>query len=250
MHTPQSVKIQIESLINQANATTGKEDTDLTSAVGSLVEGFGQGGSDDETIITYKYISGLNHIHPDTPDITQTVIFHSPVFNGNMEYAFSEYTNRGFKKLVLIVDNQDNIYRMTGIFGDNKFIEEIDFSGLETEQGVAVNNLQYFSRNASKLKRIIGSFNTSSITASWQATSAFVGCTLLEEIRFVPSSIFVAFGFANSSLLSDASIQSIIDGLADLTGQTAQTITFHKDVKAKLTETQIATITGKNWTLA
>ena len=34
-----------KGLINQANATTGKEDTTLTSAVGSLVEGFGQGGS-------------------------------------------------------------------------------------------------------------------------------------------------------------------------------------------------------------
>jgi hypothetical protein len=38
--------------------------------------------------------------------------------------------------------------------------------------------------------------------------------------------------------------------LVDLTGATTQTLTFNKDVKAKLTETQIATITNKNWTLA
>lgn len=46
MSTPQTVKAQIKSLIATANATTGNTDTNLTSAVGSLVEGFGQGGED------------------------------------------------------------------------------------------------------------------------------------------------------------------------------------------------------------
>ena len=45
-----------QNLIDQANATTGNTDTDLTSAIGSLVEGFGQGGSDDEKILTYTGI--------------------------------------------------------------------------------------------------------------------------------------------------------------------------------------------------
>ena len=38
-------KARINSLISAANATTGKADTDLTSAVGSLIAGFGQGGN-------------------------------------------------------------------------------------------------------------------------------------------------------------------------------------------------------------
>lgn len=54
----------------------------------------------------------------------------------------------------------------------------------------------------------------------------------------------------HSSKLSDSSIQNIIDSLADLTGTTAQTLTFHADVKAKLTQTQLDTITSKNWNLA
>lgn len=37
-------KARINSLIFAANATTGKADTDLTSAVGALIAGFGQGG--------------------------------------------------------------------------------------------------------------------------------------------------------------------------------------------------------------
>lgn len=53
----------------------------------------------------------------------------------------------------------------------------------------------------------------------------------------------------DSSLLSDESVRGIIDCLKDLTGATAQTLTFHKDVGAKLTDAQKATITAKNWTL-
>lgn len=56
--------------------------------------------------------------------------------------------------------------------------------------------------------------------------------------------------FANSSLLSTESIDNIIGCLADLTGQIAQTITLHAEVKAQLTEEQISAITSKNWTLA
>lgn len=37
-------KARINSLISAANATTGKADTDLTSAVGALIAGFGSGG--------------------------------------------------------------------------------------------------------------------------------------------------------------------------------------------------------------
>lgn len=79
---------------------------------------------------------------------------------------------------------------------------------------------------------------------------AFSQNNSLKEVRFVPSCISKNISFLHSSLLSDESIQSIIDGLADLTGLETQTITFHADVKAKLTEAQITTITSKNWTLA
>lgn len=50
--------------------------------------------------------------------------------------------------------------------------------------------------------------------------------------------------------LTDASVQSVIDNLADLTGQTTQTLTFHATVGGKLTDAQKAAITAKNWTLA
>ena len=73
-------------------------------------------------------------------------------------------------------------------------------------------------------------------------------CFALKEIAFDPASIEKSLSLAFSSRLSDASVQSVIDGLAE--AGTAQTLTFHPDVKARLTEEQIARITGKNWNLA
>jgi hypothetical protein len=78
--------------------------------------------------------------------------------------------------------------------------------------------------------------------------STFNGCSNLENITF-EGVIGNSLSFANSSKLTNASVQSIIDCLKDLTGATAQTLTFHATVGAKLTDAQKATITAKNWTL-
>lgn len=78
--------------------------------------------------------------------------------------------------------------------------------------------------------------------------SVFNGCTALENITFegvIGKNLYLA----HSSLLSNASVQSIIDHLKDLTGATAQTLTLHKDVGNKLTQAQKAQIAAKNWTL-
>ena len=79
--------------------------------------------------------------------------------------------------------------------------------------------------------------------------NVFSRCDNLREIRFVANSIKYSISFSSSANLSADTIQSIIDGLADLTGGTAQTLTLHATVGAKLTDTQKATITAKNWTL-
>lgn len=86
----------------------------------------------------------------------------------------------------------------------------------------------------------------------WSGTNLvnmFYLCDALEEVRFVQKTIKKSCVFS-SAFLSEASVQSIIEGLFDLTGGTAQTLTLNADVKANLTETQLATITGKNWTVA
>jgi hypothetical protein len=80
------------------------------------------------------------------------------------------------------------------------------------------------------------------------AIDAFEQCSALKNITF-GGVITQSLTFAQSSQLTDASVQSIIDHLKDLTGSTAQTLTLHATVGAALTAEQKAAITAKNWTL-
>ena len=90
-------------------------------------------------------------------------------------------------------------------------------------------------------------FDFSSAT---NVVNTFGQCRALREVRFKPSTLKISLNLAQSSQLSEASIKSIIDGLADLTGLETQTLKLHANVKSKLTEEQIESITSKNWVLA
>ena len=96
------------------------------------------------------------------------------------------------------------------------------------------------------LKKIIGVID---LTGCINTTSAFYECRALEEVEFKQGTIPKSIEFNHSPNLTETAIQSIVDGLADLTGATAQTLTFHRTTGNKLTEAQKATITAKNWTL-
>ena len=87
----------------------------------------------------------------------------------------------------------------------------------------------------------------SSIQASSYISNIFYCCAALKDFRVVPLSLNVDISINYSSELSSETIQSLIDGLADLTGGTAQTVSWHSTVLSKLTESQIAQILGKNW---
>lgn len=80
----------------------------------------------------------------------------------------------------------------------------------------------------------------------WSTT--FRECAKLEEIN-IQGEIGTSIDISPCPLLTAASVQSIIDHLKDLTGQTAQTLTFHATVGGKLTAEQKAAISAKNWTL-
>jgi hypothetical protein len=54
----------------------------------------------------------------------------------------------------------------------------------------------------------------------------------------------------DTTRLERASLRAVINGLADLTGQTAQTLILGATLIAKLTEEDIAIATNKNWTIA
>ena len=117
---------------------------------------------------------------------------------------------------------------------------------LDIENNVSV-NLNNAFQNAKGIEIIDGTPLNVSNTNTFNST--FTQCINLREIRFAVNSIKGSISFVNSSHLSTDTIQSIIDGLADLTDGTAQTLTLHATVGSKLTDEQKATITAKNWEL-
>ena len=79
MSTAETVKAQLNALLNQANNTTGKTDTNLTAAIASLVAGFGQGSSGGglaydmgefvlDADIIWNITNGVKHNLGDTPE--------------------------------------------------------------------------------------------------------------------------------------------------------------------------------------
>lgn len=106
-------------------------------------------------------------------------------------------------------------------------------------------------RGCRAVKTIDGTpLDLSKCTASNSTENAFQYCYALQDIEFAKETIKVNISFANSELLTAESIQSIIDGLADLTGGTTQTLTVHQTVRNKLTEDQLTTISNKNWAIS
>lgn len=77
---------------------------------------------------------------------------------------------------------------------------------------------------------------------------SFSYCQSLEYIRF-DGVIGKDLNMQHCKNLTNDSVQSIIDHLKDLTGETAKTVRFHATVGANITDAQKAQITAKNWTL-
>ena len=237
MSTPQTVKAQIQSLIASANETTGKTDADLTSAIGSLVEGYSVG---------VDYLSYAKQVMFADFDIFDTEEVVLNLDNATSLYVlFQNAPNTKVKSITVNCKNKVSDTRYA--FGSNTEDTVLETIILNVDMS-NVTRSDYMFQRKKALKEILGNpLNLSSVTNN---TGMFTTCNNLQEVRFVAETIKLSISFAQSPLLSDESIQSIIDGLADMTGQNAQTLTLQGQVKAKLTEEQIATITSKNWTLA
>ena len=100
---------------------------------------------------------------------------------------------------------------------------------------------------ATKLERINGVMD---LSLAGNISGMFQRCNSLIDVRFNEKSIKKSITFSDSANLSDESIQSIIDGLTDLTGQTSQSLSVHGDVFNRMTAEQKSSIANKNWTLS
>lgn len=144
----------------------------------------------------------------------------------------------GITKLTIKGNVAGNVIGMTGAFR----VPTLEILDLSEFNAIVAADGKHIFNGATVLKEVKGTLDFTNAT---QLNGAFNICYELEEIRFKENSIGVSISFANSSKLSTASVQSIIDGLA--TVATAQTLTLNSAIA--LTDEQKATIETKGWTL-
>ena len=148
------------------------------------------------------------------------------------------------KKLTLLGGDSTGIVAGSYCFMHSSIVE-MDFSNFRNGGIQFGSTAKYPFYGCARLKYIRGEIDMSIVTS---ALNYFNGCGQLVEVRFKAGTISVDLSIPSANLSTD-SIQSIIDGLADLTGQTAQTLTLANAIGNKLTDAQKATATAKNWTL-
>ena len=173
------------------------------------------------------------------PKDTELTLEYGNYFTGGISQML-RYSN-GIKSIKLI-GNKDVTLNIGGAFANCQDLETIDLSECSTN----ITNIQYSFSGSSKLKTVKGIMNIKSGSA---VVAAFSGCDNLVDVRFSLGCIEKDIDMYSSSLLSAESVQSIIDGLTDLTGGTAKTLRLHSAVGTSLTDEQKAVITAKNWTL-
>ncbi len=171
-----------------------------------------------------------------------------------------------------VVLDMPNLSTMNRMFSDFDFMT---IKHLTINSNTPITNLQYAfgaSVGNSILKTIVLNIDTSECTAFGQmlfktnvrriegnpidfSSATSIGRVIaydysVEYFRVVPNTIKLDVNFGHCGVLDDGTIQSVIDGLADLTDGTAQTLTLHADVIAKLTDEQLTAIAQKNWNVA
>lgn len=215
----------------------------LRNVEGDYDSGYAAGYAEGRDIWNYvRSISGAfqNNTFPTGTNFVLNIPNLSLSANeGNLNYIFRSAT--GLESITLKCATRGVATHAHGAFSRCSDLKFLDLSEFNTTFGTSTD--VFYS--CTKLEEIRGEIENT--TTNW--TLWFASCVKLREVRFKANSIKGDFTISQSPLLSAESVQSIVDGLADMTGGTSYKLTLHADVKAKLTEEQLATIAAKNWTI-
>ena len=215
----------------------------LLNTEGDYDRGYAEGYAEGRDIWNYvRSISGAfqNNTFPTGTNFVLNIPNLSLSTNdGNINYIFRNTT--GLESITLKCTTRGVAMHAHGAFSRCYDLKFLDLSEFNTTFGTSTD--VFYS--CTSLEEIRGEIENT--TNNW--TLWFTNCKKLREVRFKPNSIKGQINLVDCSLLSAESVQSIVDGLADMTGGTSYKLALHADVKAKLTEEQLATIAAKNWTM-
>lgn len=126
-------------------------------------------------------------------------------------------------------------------------IEYFDLKNISFSPKLIGYSFQYMFYNQQYLENINGEIDFTKISATTGTNLMFYACNNLKEVRFTKESLKYDLQMAQSKSLSLESLQSIIDGLRNVT--TTRTLSLNSTAYNKLTEEQKQSATDKGWTI-
>lgn len=243
MSTPQSVENQLQALIDQANAKTGNEDTDLTTAVGTLVNGYSSENWYDTFWDSYQdYGERLGYAYS----------FYGKGWNDTTfkpKYPIKWTDN---KATGTNVDNIDDIFSNSLITDLSKLLKENGMPTIDLTFARSVSRFIQYSA-ITKIPPVIIGARTETANMFYYAQKleiieeldlnesnnypfTFTQCTALQEINVsgvIKKSINLQY---SPNITTEDAINTILH-LGNLYGTSDefnQTLTFHADVWARL----------------
>lgn len=160
-----------------------------------------------------------------------------------------------FRDLVMLKDIDlkmsvsESMTDMSLMFYSCKMLAELDLTGVTGAKPTNISNM--FCGCISLRKLDLSSFDFSNVT---NVTNLFQsgGASSIIEIRMPPfgKGLKISHTIGASTQISQDSLTSIVESLADLTGETAQTLTVGSTIKNRMTDAQKQLAADKNWTIA
>ena len=190
-------------------------------------------------IPSFKYLNGVTsyaswYEGANFPANTELTVYVGAKVESLLA-MFASATN--LKKVKLVGDS--DVCDMEQMFASSS-VEEVDFSGLTLFQSLGAS--ETFS-NCQNLVNVLGVLDGVNNYISW----GFENCPKLETVRFKKDSIMCDINIAESPKLTASTVQSIIDGMSEIS---PCTLWAHNEVKDKLTEKQMQEITDKGWSVS
>lgn len=238
-----NVLIEEQTMSDIAAAIREKNGTDITYKPAEMPQAVREIASiQSDDIKLFNYYIGKDGF--DFSDLeVEHLIIELPNYLGGTTLITTDKISSSTKEITLKLSNKINSMGRL-LYGSlwNWSVEiiNIDFNTSKVDSFRQVIN--YFGN----CKTINGVFDFSNATT---VTGIFSAMPSLVDVRFAKETLKLSI-FMQNAHLSDESIQSIIDGLADLTGQDSQVLTLNKTLEEKITDEQKAYVVSKNWQLA
>lgn len=147
----------------------------------------------------------------------------------------------------LININVDKSLTWSRAFRIDTSIEYFNLKNISFSPKLIGYSFQYMFYNQQYLENINGEIDFTKINSNTGSNLMFYACNNLKEVRFTKESLKYDLQMTQSKSLSLESLQSIIDGLGNVT--TTRTLSLNSTAYNKLTEEQKQSATDKGWTI-